>query len=196
MIRVKDILALIHQETEKSNRLLERYKSQSALVIELTHLPGRLQKEKERRREIVAELWRLRQIYRKERERQFGIVRPLRPLPRVMLWGGSTAEEVTAKLRAAAAEVTFEPRITGIYFLMRGDECVYVGKSVHILQRLMAHDIKFDRACFLQCRVQDLDCLERHYIDLLLPSDNRDERTRLLKKRRPHGVTNLSVLAK
>lgn len=65
---------------------------------------------------------------------------------------------------------------TGVYFLIKGFEVVYVGQSVDIFRRVGRHkdnDIDFDSFTILACGKEDLDRLESLYIDALLPKYNR-----------------------
>lgn len=62
---------------------------------------------------------------------------------------------------------------TGVYFLLIGDEVVYVGQSVNIYARLSSHHIRnFDRFAFVLCSVEMLDRLESLYIHCLRPRLN------------------------
>jgi hypothetical protein len=62
---------------------------------------------------------------------------------------------------------------TGVYFLLDGDEVVYVGQSVNIYKRIAEHkDKKFDRFAYLPCARDALDKLESIYIHVLQPKLN------------------------
>lgn len=64
----------------------------------------------------------------------------------------------------------------GVYFLLIGDEVVYVGQSVNIYSRLSSHHIKnFDRFAFVLCDIAMLDRLESLYIHCLRPRLNGGE---------------------
>ena len=70
----------------------------------------------------------------------------------------------------------------GIYFLIKDQRVVYVGQSVHIDARLIAHQRAgkvWDRWCWLPCPPELLDYLERQYLDALLPPWNIDLETRI-----------------
>lgn len=68
-----------------------------------------------------------------------------------------------------------EPRSAqGVYFLFRGDECVYVGKSKQVHVRIREHrlDKVFDSYSWIPCEAGDLDRSERFYVELLHPEYN------------------------
>lgn len=64
--------------------------------------------------------------------------------------------------------------ICGVYFLMLGDECVYVGQSVSICSRVVEHITKypFDSVYFIEVPPGHLDRVERQYIRKLRPKHN------------------------
>lgn len=66
------------------------------------------------------------------------------------------------------------PHLTGVYFLIKNEEVVYVGQSVNIISRVSAHvkQKEFDRFAFVPCDAQDLDVLESLYIHFLQPELN------------------------
>ena len=68
-----------------------------------------------------------------------------------------------------AASVPVSSRRCGIYFLIKDDRVVYVGQSVHIDARLLAHarEKSFDRWHWIPCQVDALDEMERRYLDAL-----------------------------
>jgi hypothetical protein len=64
---------------------------------------------------------------------------------------------------------------SGIYFLIQDGEIVYVGKSIHIPLRLRDHKRNgkiYSHVFFVECQKEDLDELERHYIQTFLPRLN------------------------
>lgn len=67
--------------------------------------------------------------------------------------------------------------VSGIYFLHLDGEVVYVGQAVDMRRRIGQHlgdaSKRFDAVSFVQCDVQRLDTLERHYIHKLSPRYNR-----------------------
>ena len=60
------------------------------------------------------------------------------------------------------------PKLIGIYFLINGDEIVYVGQSVDIYSRISQHskDVlkTFDNFYILECPAEHLSILEAHFI--------------------------------
>lgn len=65
----------------------------------------------------------------------------------------------------------------GVYFLLDGEEVVYIGQSVSIYSRIAQHqDKNFDRFAFVPCRPNELDVLESLYIHCLRPRMNGDQR--------------------
>lgn len=64
----------------------------------------------------------------------------------------------------------------GVYFLIDGDEIVYVGQSINIMVRISTHnDKKFDRYAYIACDKSSLDFLESIYIHFLRPRLNGDQ---------------------
>lgn len=62
---------------------------------------------------------------------------------------------------------------SGVYFLLDGNEVVYVGQSVNVYSRISQHKDKlFDRYAYVPCRVESLDALESLYIHFLRPRLN------------------------
>ncbi len=65
---------------------------------------------------------------------------------------------------------------TGVYFLVKDLEVVYVGQTTNFLYRLYRHQQSgrtFDSFAFIPCREEDLDGLESAYIAALQPRQNR-----------------------
>lgn len=63
--------------------------------------------------------------------------------------------------------------VSGVYFLLEGDEVVYVGQSTNVYTRIGQHrDKRFDRYAFVPCAVDALDKLESLYIHFLRPRLN------------------------
>lgn len=63
----------------------------------------------------------------------------------------------------------------GVYFLIDKGEVVYVGQSLDVLNRLSKHmrgGRRFERFAFIACKKEDLDELERLYINALVPAWN------------------------
>ena len=62
---------------------------------------------------------------------------------------------------------------SGVYFLVDGDEVVYVGQSVNIYNRIpQHHDKKFDRYMYVPCKPELLNALESLYIHCFRPKLN------------------------
>lgn len=82
----------------------------------------------------------------------------------------------------SAADILALPRlrtdVTGIYFLFKDDECVYVGKSRRVHLRVAEHmrrDFRFkdfNTYSWLACSEADASSLEAYYISLLRPRLN------------------------
>ena len=61
----------------------------------------------------------------------------------------------------------------GVYFLLDGNDVVYIGQSVNVYVRISSHaGKKFDRYAFIPCSIEALDRLESLYIHLLRPKLN------------------------
>lgn len=68
--------------------------------------------------------------------------------------------------------------VPGIYILFDGDMVVYVGQSRNVLSRLASHASKgraFTSYYVIPCLVENLDRMERHYIDALSPPGNKSQ---------------------
>lgn len=64
----------------------------------------------------------------------------------------------------------------GIYFLLIGQEVMYVGQSMNVSGRIAKHAIngrEFDSFVAIACEEDDLDFLEQHYITTLKPRWNK-----------------------
>lgn len=69
-------------------------------------------------------------------------------------------------------------KASGVYFLLDGDEVVYVGQAVNVYSRIGQHkDKRFDRYAFVPCAVEVLDRLESLYIHCLRPRLNGSQRS-------------------
>lgn len=63
--------------------------------------------------------------------------------------------------------------LSGVYFLIDGNEVVYVGQSVNVFSRINSHkDKKFDRYAYVNCDQSMMDRLESLYIHFLQPKLN------------------------
>jgi len=68
-------------------------------------------------------------------------------------------------------------RTSGVYFLVNGNEVVYVGQAVNVYSRIERHpDKQFDRYAFVPCAVEMLDRLESLYIHYLRPRLNGNQK--------------------
>lgn len=68
-------------------------------------------------------------------------------------------------------------RASGVYFLLDGNDVVYVGQSKNVYTRISEHaDKQFDRYAFVPCPVESLDVLESLYIHCLRPRLNGTQR--------------------
>lgn len=76
--------------------------------------------------------------------------------------------------------------LTGIYFLLKNDEVVYVGKTVNLFERIMTHQKQcskdFDDYVFYKIDNEKLDICERYFINKLKPIYNNDPLTKKIKK--------------
>lgn len=67
-------------------------------------------------------------------------------------------------------------KASGVYFLLDGDEVVYVGQAVNVYSRIGQHtDKRFDRYAFVPCAAEGLDRLESLYIHCLRPRLNGNQ---------------------
>jgi len=72
--------------------------------------------------------------------------------------------------------------IPGIYFLIKDNNIVYIGQSIHIPARVRSHAIpgrksvhlkkEFDSYTYVMCREEELDFYERAYIQKFKPIYN------------------------
>lgn len=81
---------------------------------------------------------------------------------------------------------------SGVYFLWRKQEIVYVGQAKDLRRRIgqhLAEGLKaFDGLSFVLCEIGGLDRLERHYIQLHAPLYNNCAHGRQAKQFRKVGV--------
>jgi len=64
-------------------------------------------------------------------------------------------------------------RLCGVYFLIDGDEIVYVGQSTNIHSRIAQHnDKKFDKFTFVECEQSALNMVESIFIHTYRPKLN------------------------
>lgn len=78
-----------------------------------------------------------------------------------------TAEQILQEAKPAK-------RTSGIYFLIRDGEIVYVGQSVNVYTRIADHmrTREFTHTHVHECDVSEMDGLEEYYISLLQPIEN------------------------
>jgi len=76
-----------------------------------------------------------------------------------------------------------EPAKSGIYFLIRAGQIIYVGQSVDIAARIAAHAARktFDHWSWVPCERTHLNAMERAYIERFMPAENLDSRTRRVR---------------
>lgn len=63
-------------------------------------------------------------------------------------------------------------KMIGIYFLIKENKVVYIGKSKDIHQRLSNHNHKFDDYVYIECDEELLNKYESYYITLCKPTLN------------------------
>lgn len=67
-------------------------------------------------------------------------------------------------------------KASGVYFLLDGDDVVYVGQAVNVYSRIGQHTDKiFDRYAFVPCAVDALNIIESLYIHCLRPRLNGNQ---------------------
>jgi len=90
---------------------------------------------------------------------------------------GRTALRLTSRALLRTEEIVAQAMpctlTSGVYFLVYGDEVVYVGQSRSVFARVSSHvDKTFDRFAFVPCSHAMLDQLESLYIHVLRPKLN------------------------
>jgi hypothetical protein len=110
------------------------------------------------------------------REKIAALERRLNELERVEKMSVVSAK-VTGKALLRADEIASAAlpwaKTSGVYFLLDGDEVVYVGQAVNVYSRIAQHTEKrFDRYAFVPCPVDALNRLESLYIHCLRPRLN------------------------
>ena len=77
----------------------------------------------------------------------------------------------------SAAGLNGMSAVSGVYFLLRDDELVYIGQSVNVANRIAAHcgegTKQFNRACFIPVDRTDLNLVESALIALFWPEHNK-----------------------
>ncbi len=103
------------------------------------------------------------------------------PMPPTLPPGLNEADIIAAAKRREVKKV-------GVYFLIRAGKVIYVGQSRDIDTRLLAHarTRRFNAWHWIACKRADLNPLERHYLNTLMPPGNKDAATlaRKAKQRR------------
>lgn len=91
---------------------------------------------------------------------------------------------MTWKNQVLSKMIDFEtPKLTGIYFLSKGEDVVYVGQSANLPGRIGHHYYEkqngkayrkkdFDASSFIECDPQELNFLETYYIFKFKPIHN------------------------
>jgi len=93
-----------------------------------------------------------------------------------------TQDELLSEASIIAASSVPPRRHSGIYFLIKAGAVMYVGKSVDVHARLAGHRWRdFDRWHWIPCAPEDLDVLERRYIDAFMSPWNGDSRTAAIR---------------
>ena len=68
--------------------------------------------------------------------------------------------------------------ICGVYFLLNGSEIVYIGKSINLIERIGNHyvtlDMSFNSYSYIEERPNNLETLEKAYINKLSPRMNKN----------------------
>ena len=76
--------------------------------------------------------------------------------------------------------------VTGIYFLIHEGVVVYVGQARNIRSRVGQHlsegAKEFNSVAYVRCKLSSLDCLERGYIERLLPKYNQCSQSKALRQ--------------
>lgn len=97
----------------------------------------------------------------------------LRDIERMSVAGAELTGKILLMPHEIAAAALPWTHATGVYFLLDGDDVVYVGQSRNVYSRISSHSAKnFNRYAFVPCAVEALDKLESLYIHLLRPKLN------------------------
>lgn len=101
-------------------------------------------------------------------DHRIAAVAPLRQREAIKKASYSPAEIVAASMQLADQ--------VGIYFLMQCGQVIYVGQTKRLLARLEQHrkdGRKFDAFSFIPCAASRLNELERTYVEMLMPPENK-----------------------
>lgn len=92
-----------------------------------------------------------------------------------MLGDVSVGYDSKGLLNLGTIKSTRQPvyRITGVYFLFKGEELVYIGQSINIMGRINNHNIvNWDTFSYIEVPKYDLDAVEKEYILKYKPREN------------------------
>jgi len=73
----------------------------------------------------------------------------------------------------AVAEPASRTAPCGVYFLLQGDDLVYVGQSTDVHSRVRNHEKEYDRVAWVEVDIPYLDIVESLYIHALSPRLNK-----------------------
>lgn len=85
---------------------------------------------------------------------------------------------------------------SGVYFLLRGTEIVYIGQAVDVLYRISRHRREgrvFDAFSYITCEEDGLDELESLYIRALVPEDNWTFGNRTVSRKYPNRALSAGL---
>jgi hypothetical protein len=153
------------------NQMRNKTPEERRAIAAKSHATRRARREAE-----AAARWEARIYASGLREEIAALERRLAELKRMeTMQVASAALTGNSLLRAdeiAAAAHPWE-KASGVYFLLDGNEVVYVGQAVNVYSRIGQHiDKRFYRYAFVPCPVDALDILESLYIHLLRPRFN------------------------
>jgi len=60
----------------------------------------------------------------------------------------------------------------GIYFLLKDEEIIYIGKSINIENRIKCHSYNYDNIISLDCNKDNLSDMEKYFIEICSPKNN------------------------
>lgn len=195
-VPTRHLLEIVAGETR---RLTDRYESQRAALMdterELLELRGKrkeLEEALELRRYTIAKRWAMRQTLRELRSevlRMAPMAFPARAGGVKMLMR-TRAMELADAMWKKAAPIHKSVCKPGVYALFQGNELVYIGQAVNILNRVGQHASQkdFTHVAYISAPMEQLNQLERALLDLYAPRLNRDGSTMLLRKRMSHNV--------
>jgi hypothetical protein len=85
---------------------------------------------------------------------------------------GLPAQRLLMEIEIVKAATPWE-EVCGIYFLVEGNEIVYIGQSVNVYNRVTVHkEKKFSRCAYVECSHDNLDLMESLYIHFFRPKLN------------------------